>query len=192
MTIGEKIKKIRTFRGMTQKEFGLAVGLDEKGADNRIAQYETNYRIPKRDMLEQMAAVLRINPLNFYSDTPGCAEDIMQTFFWLDEDNPGAINLFQLLRNPGKTNASDDMDVRYNDNDDWPAHAPVGMYFKYGLVDQFMREWLLRKEELKAASITRSEYFEWKLNWPQTCDACGKQEPSVQWREVRHEDAPND
>ena len=47
MTVGEKIKKIRTFRGMTQKELGLAVGFEEKGADNRIAQYETNYRVPK-------------------------------------------------------------------------------------------------------------------------------------------------
>ena len=41
MTVGDKIKKIRTFRGMTQKELGLAVGFEEKGADNRIAQYET-------------------------------------------------------------------------------------------------------------------------------------------------------
>ena len=41
MTVGEKIKKIRTFRGMTQKELGLAIGFEEKGADNRIAQYET-------------------------------------------------------------------------------------------------------------------------------------------------------
>ena len=48
MTVGEKIKKIRTFRGITQKELGLAVGFEEKGADNRIAQYETNYRVPKR------------------------------------------------------------------------------------------------------------------------------------------------
>ena len=48
MTVGDKIKKIRTFRGMTQKELGLAIGLEEKGADNRIAQYETNYRVPKR------------------------------------------------------------------------------------------------------------------------------------------------
>lgn len=182
MKIGEKIKKIRTFRGMTQMEFGLAVGLEEKGADNRIAQYETNYRIPKRDILEQMAAVLRVSPKKFYSDAPGCAEDIMQTFFWLDENNPGAINLFHLMRNPGKTNASDDTAVRYNDNDDWPSHAPVGMYFKYGLVDQFMRELLLRKEELKTGSITRAEYFEWKLGFPQTCDDCGKCELSIQWK----------
>lgn len=36
MTVGEKIRTIRTFRGMTQKELGLAVGFPEKGADNRI------------------------------------------------------------------------------------------------------------------------------------------------------------
>ena len=31
MTVGDKIKKIRTFRGMTQKELGLAIGFEEKG-----------------------------------------------------------------------------------------------------------------------------------------------------------------
>ena len=30
MTVGDKIKKIRTFRGMTQKELGLAIGFEEK------------------------------------------------------------------------------------------------------------------------------------------------------------------
>ena len=30
MTVGEKIRTIRTFRGMTQKELGLAVGFPEK------------------------------------------------------------------------------------------------------------------------------------------------------------------
>ena len=30
MTVGEKIKKIRTFRGITQKELGLAVGFEER------------------------------------------------------------------------------------------------------------------------------------------------------------------
>ena len=41
MTIGDKIKKIRTFRKMTQAELGAALGWGEKGA-NRLAQYETN------------------------------------------------------------------------------------------------------------------------------------------------------
>ena len=43
-------------------------------------------------------------------------------------------------------------------------------------------EWTLRKEELTSGAITRDEYFEWKINWPQTCDDCGKREPSKQWR----------
>ena len=110
------------------------------------------------------------------------AEDFMRTFFWLDEDSPGSIRLFQLVRNPGRAGAADDTSVRYNDGDDWPAHPPVGMYFQYGLVDEFMREWLLRQQELHAGEITRDEYFEWKLNWPRTCDDCGKCEPSIPWR----------
>ena len=65
MTVGDKIKKIRTFRGMTQKELGLAVGFEEKGADNRIAQYETNYRVPKRELLDKIAEALRVDRQNF-------------------------------------------------------------------------------------------------------------------------------
>ena len=204
MTVGDKIKKIRTFRGMTQKELGLAVGFEEKGADNRIAQYETNYRVPKRELLDKIAEALRVDRQNFYTIAPGSAEDFMRTFFWLDEDSPGAIRLFQLVRNPGRAGAADDTAVRYNDGDDWPAHPPVGMYFQYGLVDEFMREWLLRQQELHAGEITRDEYFEWKLllrqqelhageitrdeyfewklNWPHTCDDSKESEYYIPWR----------
>ena len=183
MTVGDKIKKIRTFRGMTQKELGLAIGFEEKGADNRIAQYETNYRVPKRELLDKMAEALRVDRQNFYTIAPGSAEDFMRTFFWLDEDSPGAIRLFQLVRNPGRAGAADDTAVRYNDSDDWPAHPPVGMYFQYGLVDEFMREWLFRQQELHAGEITREEYFEWKLNWPHTCDDGLESEYYIPWRE---------
>ena len=37
MAIGERIRFIRTMRGMTQKYLGLAVGFPEKTADVRIA-----------------------------------------------------------------------------------------------------------------------------------------------------------
>ena len=155
MTVGDKIKKIRTFRGMTQKELGLAIGFEEKGADNRIAQYETNYRVPKRELLDKMAEALRVDRQNFYTIAPG---------------------------NPGRAGAADDTAVRYNDSDDWPAHPPVGMYFQYGLVDEFMREWLFRQQELHAGEITREEYFEWKLNWPHTCDDGLESEYYIPWR----------
>ena len=54
MTIGDKIKRIRTFRKMTQAELGAALGWGDKGA-NRLAQYETNYRVPKQDLITEMA-----------------------------------------------------------------------------------------------------------------------------------------
>ena len=38
MAVGDRIKRVRNFRGMTQKELGVSVGFDEKSADIRIAQ----------------------------------------------------------------------------------------------------------------------------------------------------------
>lgn len=61
----------------------------------------------------------------------------MLTFLWLDEDDRSTIHLFQLVRTPGKCNASDDKSVRYYDNDDRPAYAPIGVWIDYGLVNDF-------------------------------------------------------
>ena len=33
MAVGDRIKRVRNFRGMTMKELGMAVGFDEKSAD---------------------------------------------------------------------------------------------------------------------------------------------------------------
>ena len=185
MILGERIKRIRTFRGLTQRELGLKLGYEERNADVRVAQYESGYRVPKKDTLMEIARILNVNYINFIIEAPGCAEDIMQTFFWLDEDNRNTFHLFQLVRNPGKTGASDDTAVRYNDTDDWPAQPPVGIYFNYGLVDEFMREWLLRQQELHAGEITREEYFEWKINWPCTCDDSKRFDYYVPWRKEK-------
>lgn len=168
MVLGERIKKIRTFRELTQRELGLKLGYEERNADVRIAQYESGYRVPKNNTLMEMAKILNVNYIHFVGTTPGCAEDIMLTLLWLDEDDRSTIHLFHLVRNPGKCNTSDDKSVRYYDNDDWPTHAPVGMWLDYGLVNEFLREWCLRKEQLKSGEISEDEYFEWKINWPAT------------------------
>lgn len=112
MTVGEKIKYIRTFRGMTQQQLGVAIGLSAKGADNRMAQYETNYRVPKKDMLEDIAEALDVNLINFISPVSGSAEDIMQTFFWLDEDNPEALHFFPMV--PSKKNTEQEMQSKHS------------------------------------------------------------------------------
>ena len=187
MTIGDKIKKIRTFRNMTQAELGAALGWGDKGA-NRLAQYETNYRVPRKDLVTEMANILDVNPLTLHDPTTMNASELMEILFWIDEFNPGMINLFQLETYPDeKSNSSNDTAIRYHDSDSWPAHSPVGMWFNYRVLNDFLKEWTLRKEELKSGAITRDEYFEWKINWPQTCDGCGKYEPKKQWRSVKSE-----
>lgn len=62
MISGERIKNIRKMRGMTQKELGLAVGFDEATADIRIAQYESDNRTPKTNLLNDMADNLEVCP----------------------------------------------------------------------------------------------------------------------------------
>lgn len=43
-SIGQRLKFVRRFRRLTQKELGLLMGYSEKTADVRIAQYEKNAR----------------------------------------------------------------------------------------------------------------------------------------------------
>ena len=45
-SIGQRLKFVRRFRRLTQKELGLLMGYSEKTADVRIAQYEKNARTP--------------------------------------------------------------------------------------------------------------------------------------------------
>lgn len=70
----------------------------------------------------------------------------------------------------------------YDVTEYWPDEPPVGMWFNYGLVDEFMREWIMRKQKLRNGEITDAEYLEWKLNWPNTCDDCEKNKPKKGWR----------
>ena len=85
MAIGERIRRIRNLRKLTQKELGLAVGFDENTADVRIAQYEANTRRPKEALLKKIAEILDVNYYSLYEPTLYAAEDVMFTLFELDE-----------------------------------------------------------------------------------------------------------
>ena len=62
MISGERIKNIRKIRGLTQKELGSAVGFDLDAADIRIAQYESDNRTPKANLLNAIAEELEVSP----------------------------------------------------------------------------------------------------------------------------------
>ena len=195
MKTGEKIKRIRKFRGYNQPDFAVMIGLGENAAP-RVAQYESGYRVPSPKLLKKMAEVLDCNPLALMDVTGQNVEELMMLLFWLEEEHPGMFHAFELQRLKQKahhgmvqkSNHADDIggqtdsNVYYRDGDSWPAHAPCGLWIDNPLLNGFMREWLYHQQELKENVITREEYFEWKIGWPYTCDECGKRKPAKQWR----------
>lgn len=167
MAVGNRIKRARNFRGMTQKELGIAVGLEEKSADIRIAQYESGTRTPKEELLRKIAEVLDVNYRSLYESNLYAAEDIMYTLFELDEHYP-------------RTSLYEVSDT--SDPDSPEIH--MALSFHNHLLDGFLKEWQLRKQQLANGEITRDEYQEWKLNWPQTADDCGRHTPVREWRKT--------
>ena len=142
MAIGERIKRIRTFRKMTQSQLGDAVGL----SDVRIRQYELGNRTPKTDMIQQMAEALDCNYRSIDEPTLYAAEDVMFALFELDEhyDMP----LYEVT---DKENTDE-------------KHICVG--FNYSLMDDFLSEWMKKKQVLATDKITKEEYFDRKIKWP--------------------------
>ena len=141
---------IKLIWNMTPAELGVALGWGQ-GA-NRLAQYETNYRVPRKDLVTEMAKILDVNPLALHEPTTVNASKLMEILFWIDEFNPGMINLFQLETYPNeKSNSSNDTSIRYHNSDSRPAHPPVGIWFNYGILNNFLKEWTIRKEELKSS-----------------------------------------
>jgi len=157
MAVGDRIKRIRNLRGLTQKELGAAVGFDEKTADVRIAQYESGTRTPKEDMLRSISEALDVNYRSLYEPSLYAVEDVMYTLFELDEH----YNL--------EIQGDDRFSIDFNNR----------------LANDFLKEWQLRKQELADGEITKEEYIEWKINWPQTADDCGKFKPKKQWRKEK-------
>ena len=88
MAVGDRIKRVRNFRGMTMKELGMAVGFDEKSADVRIAQYENNSRKPKEELMRKIAVALDVSVAYLEDPTMNDAEGILHALFELDDQYP--------------------------------------------------------------------------------------------------------
>lgn len=157
MAIGNKIKRIRNLRGLTQKEFGKLIGFDEKTADVRVAQYESGTRTPKANLLQKMAEVLDVNICSLSEPSLYSAEEIMFALFELDDNYP-----IKILDTPNEKHS---------------------VCFDSVLMDSFLAEWQTRKQELEDGIIKPEEYLEWKINFPKTADDCGKHEPSKKWKD---------
>src|SRR5574344_1292138 len=81
MNTGKKIKLIRTFRGLTQKELGEACGIHEVA----IRKYELGKNLPKPEQLRKIAEALNVN-VNALAEFDIEADgDVLPLLFAIDE-----------------------------------------------------------------------------------------------------------
>ncbi len=64
MSLGKKIKKYRTERGITQMQLAEGIGSYQKN----ISGYESDEVVPSAEVLKKIASVLEVSPHYFLSD----------------------------------------------------------------------------------------------------------------------------
>lgn len=85
MRLGNKIKKYRNLRGLTQKQLGEMVGFKPSTALVRINQYETGKMAPKEEIRSNIAHALDIDIEALSDVETETFEDYMYVFFELEE-----------------------------------------------------------------------------------------------------------
>lgn len=138
MSTGENIKRIRKFRGMTQKELGIAIGIGEESASPRMAQYETDNRTPRKEMLNKIAVVLDVDPRNISIPT-GYKEDAMIYRLLVLEDY---FPEMKLERN-GRT-------------------GEIVINLQNKKINEFLYQWGTIRGKRKQGMISEDEYMQWK------------------------------
>ena len=138
MNTGRNIKKIREFRGMTQKEMGIALGFDEASASPRMAQYEGEYRVPREKMLNKMAEVLQVDPRSIATPTGYTEGDMLYRVLMLEEFFPE----MELEKNPQT------------------GELMINLHNK--ILNNFLMQWDWFRINKKKGYIEQEEYKRWK------------------------------
>lgn len=85
ITFGEKLRYLRPKNNLTQKQLGMAVGFPENTADVRIAQYESNARMPREELLKKLAQLLRVQKEILTVPVLTKPKEFSAAFFWINE-----------------------------------------------------------------------------------------------------------
>ena len=162
-----KNKRIRVHRHMMQREFVELVGFTD-GAANRIAQYESGFRVPKEDMVKKIAAALNVAECALLEPDTGNLEGIMETLFWLDEDMPDVLRC-SLTMPFDKIQAEADSNIVpiiHTNARTSPFNAqPTMLWSENDLLNCLFNTYAVMQYRYHTGKITHEKYFEWKLQW---------------------------
>lgn len=146
MAIGQRIKFFRNRKGMTQKNLGELLGFLGKTSDVRMAQYESEARVPKNDLVKEMAQIFDVSPRALTVPNIDSYLGLMHTLFALEDmyglkigEIDGELCL-HLDKSTGMTYAS--------------------------IFDMFLA-WQTKAAKLENGEITKEEYDAWRYKYPQ-------------------------
>ena len=143
MRVGERIRCIRKFRGMTLKQLGMALGNPERTADVRIAQYESGKKNPTERTIQEMALALRCKPYALRPHDHETYIGLMYTLF--DLENTYGIHIDQI-----------DGEFVLRLNRHHPSfHQVLGQFIDW------YKAW-----EKDQSDDDPAAYTEWKINYP--------------------------
>lgn len=150
MAIGQRIRFFRNRKGMTQKQLGEELGFLGKTSDVRLAQYESEARVPKLDLVKKMAQVLDVNTRAINVPDIDSYLGLMHTLFALEDmygikigeiDGEMCLRIDKSVTAPGST------------------------------LDNMLSSWNKQSKKLEAGEITKENYDEWRYNYPNLDDS---------------------
>ncbi len=146
MAIGKRIKFFRNRKGMTQKQLGERLGFLGKTSDVRMAQYESEARIPKHDLVKEMAHLFDVSTHALTVPDIDTNIGLIHTLFALEDiyglkigEIEGEICL-RLDKSTGMT---------------------------YTSMFQMLNAWKEQAIKLEQGEITKEEYDEWRYKYPE-------------------------
>lgn len=146
MAIGQRIRFFRNRKGMTQKQLGEVLGFLGKTSDVRMAQYESEARIPKHDLVKEMADIFDVSTHALTVPDIDTYIGLMHTFFAL-EDMYG-LKICE---------ANGELCLRL-DTSEHPADSSLV---------QMLHAWHAEAVKLKNGEISKEQYDEWRYKYPE-------------------------
>ncbi len=77
-TLTKRLKEARLRAGLSQEQLGIRVGLEPESASTRMNRYELGKREPNLDLIEKIAAELKLPAAYFYAVDDEEAELLMK------------------------------------------------------------------------------------------------------------------
>ncbi len=146
MAIGKRIRFFRNRKGMTQKQLGEILGFLGKTSDVRMAQYETEARTPKHDLVKEMASIFDVSTHALTVPDIDTYTGLMHTLFAL-EDMYG-LKIGEI---------DGEICLRLDKSD----------YSTYTSMFDMFHAWQEQAAKLERGEITKEEYDQWRYKYPE-------------------------